>query len=184
MPAKKKVVKKKVVKKAAVKKTAVKKKAAAKKKVARKSAVTSKPKTPAKPFKIPKMPKSIGGMVDAIYKQGLIVREKQTALNDAKQLQEDMIDHAMMVFKKDDLEGSKGKLGQASISCSVVPQAEDPAAWEKIFKYILKKKDFAILQKRLGVTHIRDLWEDGVQIPGVIPFPRVTLSITKVKAKK
>lgn len=188
MAVKKVLSKKKVVtrKKAAAKKKVVKKKVAAKKKVtaSKSTDVTSKPKTPSKPLPNIKYPKTIGKMVDAIYDQQQKIAEVNKKLSAEKEILAALEDHAFHMFAKDDLDGSRGKKAQASISRSIVPQVEDPAAWDKVFAYIIKNKDFSVLQKRLGVTHIRDLWENGEEIPGVAPFPRVTLSVTKVKAKK
>ena len=144
MPAKKKTVKKKVAKK----------KAAVKKKVAKKKAAP-KPKAE----KLKALPKTAGGIIDALFAQDQLIKATNATLTEQKKERERMVEHAFSVFKNDDLEGGRGKAAQCSITRNVVPQVEDPADWDKLFKWILKKKDFAVLQKRLGVTHIRDLWE-------------------------
>ena len=165
MPAKKKVVKKKVVKKKAVAKKAVAKKAVA----------------PTKEMK--PLPKKPGALVDAMHKQRVVISALNKQVEEAKKELTRMEDYAFLLFKEDELEGARGKLAQATITHSTVPTVEDPADWEKVFKYITKKKDFAILQKRLAVTHIRDLWDDKIQVPGIVPFKKTSLSVTKVKAK-
>lgn len=157
----------------AAKKKVVKKKVAKKKTAAKKTVVK----------KLKALPKTAGGIIDALFTQDQVIRGINVALTEAKQQRERMVEHAFTVFKNDDLEGGRGKLAQCSISRNVVPQVEDPADWPKLFRWILKTKDFSVLQKRLGVTHIRDLWDDKKKVPGVVPFTKIGLSVTKVKAK-
>lgn len=152
----------------------------AKKKVAKKKVTAKKPAVK----KLKALPKTAGGIIDALFTQDQVIHDINSTLAEAKQLRERMVEHAFNVFKNDDLEGGRGKLAQCSISRKVVPQVEDPSDWAKLFKWILKTKDFSVLQKRLGVIHIRDLWDDKKKVPGVVPFTKVGLSVTKVKAKK
>lgn len=129
-------------------------------------------------------PKTPGGLADAMYKQDQVIKEINRTLTEAKAFRKELEEHAFTVFKNQDLEGARGKAGQASISHTLVPQVETPDDWLKVFRWIMKNKDFSILQKRLAVTHIRELWDDSVNIPGVKPYAKIGLSVTKVKAKK
>lgn len=128
-------------------------------------------------------PKTVGGLADALHKQDLEIKRINNLLTDAKKYREELVEHAFKLFENEKLEGARGKLAQVSISRSVVPQVEDPGDWPKVFRWIVKNKDFSVLQKRLAVTHIRELWDDKVNIPGVKPFTKVGLSVRKVKAK-
>lgn len=151
----------------------------AKKKVVKKKAAVKNPAV-----SVLKMPKTPGALADALYKQNQVISAINAQLTAEKQKLQKMEDHAFEVFQNQDLEGAKGKAGQVSITRNVVPQVEDPSAWEKVFKYIIKTKDFSVLQKRLGTTHVKDLWNDGKKIPGIVPYTKVGLSVRKITAKK
>lgn len=52
--------------------------------------------------------------------------------------------------------------------------------WEKFYAYVLKTKDFSLLERRPGKAAIKERWEDNVQVPGVDKFPVYKLSKRKV----
>lgn len=57
------------------------------------------------------------------------------------------------------------------------PKVED---WVVFQKYILKTKDFSLLERRPGKAAIKERWEDGKEVPGVSRFPVYKLSRRKV----
>ena len=59
-----------------------------------------------------------------------------------------------------------------------VPAVKD---WDKFYAYILKSKDFSLLERRPGKAACRDRWEDGKEVPGVERFPVYKLSRNEVK---
>ena len=58
------------------------------------------------------------------------------------------------------------------------PTVED---WDKFYSYILKTKDFSLLERRPGKAAIKERWDDGKQVPGIAHYPVDKLSFTKVK---
>lgn len=48
------------------------------------------------------------------------------------------------------------------------PVVED---WPKLYAYILKTKDFSLLEKRVGKAAVKEQWENGKKLPGVSSFP-------------
>lgn len=128
-----------------------------------------------------KVPEKVGAAVDLLYK----MREERKAL-DAKAAamkarEEEMENAIFSKFKKQDLEGCRGRAAQCSVSRSEVPTPDD---WAAIDKYILKTKDLSLLQRRLGVEAVRERWAEGVAIPGVSKFTKVRLHLTAVKGGK
>lgn len=53
--------------------------------------------------------------------------------------------------------------------------------WEVFYKYILKTKDFSLLERRPGRAAIKERWEDGKEVPGVEKFPVYKLTRNEVK---
>jgi hypothetical protein len=58
------------------------------------------------------------------------------------------------------------------------PSAED---WAALWKHIRKTGDFDLLYRRVNAKAIKERWEQGVTVPGVVKFPVQTLSVTKAK---
>lgn len=58
------------------------------------------------------------------------------------------------------------------------PQVAD---WPKFYAHILKTKDFSLLERRPGRAAIKERWQDGNSVPGIVKFPVDKLSFQKVK---
>lgn len=52
--------------------------------------------------------------------------------------------------------------------------------WEAFYKYILKTKDFSLLERRPGKAACRERWADDKEVPGVEKFPVYKLTKQKV----
>jgi hypothetical protein len=53
--------------------------------------------------------------------------------------------------------------------------------WDAFYKYVLKTKDFSLLERRPGKAAIKERWSDGKVVPGIEAFPVDKLSFSKVK---
>lgn len=129
-----------------------------------------------------RLPEKVGSLLDLRWNLKLQKEALEAALRDVNKdigLLEDAI--YLRFNKEGALEGARGKLCQASISRSIIPIAED---WQTIFQFIKKGRGlerFSLLQKRLGVTAVREFQDEGIKIPGVGSFEKKSLSLTKVK---
>lgn len=128
------------------------------------------------------LPTKLGALLDRRWQLKL---QKETLEAELRKVSQEAKLHEDAIFlrlgKEGDLEGARGKLCQASISTTYAPTAED---WSAIHAWIKKGRGtdrFAILQKRLGVTNVREYQEQGVVIPGVGVFEQKKLSLNKVK---
>lgn len=134
-----------------------------------------------KAAKAAKVPANVGAAVDLLDR----MRDaRKLAASKVEQMKrdEDALELAIFdKFKKQELEGARGRAAQASVSRSEVPTADD---WEQIDKYITKNKALDLFQRRLSLEAVRARWADGVAIPGVGKFTKVSLHLSKVKAKK
>jgi hypothetical protein len=135
--------------------------------------MATKPKNPVSTF-----PKTLGAAIDLYYtlRAQRLDREKEVA---AMQATESALgEHIMANFAAADVDGAKGKIATASISRSTQAEIED---WTKYLTWCAKK-DPAGVQKRVGITALREHWDNGEKIPGVKPITVEKLSVTKAGA--
>ena len=125
-----------------------------------------------------KMPTTIGATIDALWK---IVEERKalSAADKALSEQEQILrDHLQNNFAEVGLEGAKGKFAAVAIKHQTVADVTD---WDEFYKYIAKNKAWECLQKRPGITALRERWDAGKVVPGVSPKDITVLSVTPVK---
>lgn len=73
--------------------------------------------------------------------------------------------------------GVSGKVASATLVDKEEFIVED---WDLLEKWILKTKDFGVLQRRLSSDHVKELANEGVKIPGVSRAKFKDLSFSKV----
>jgi hypothetical protein len=123
------------------------------------------------------LPKSIGLCAD-LYSDVRALRLMMEKEVEAVQARETEIKtHIIDNLSKSDDTGAAGKRYRAQIVMKEVPQIAD---WSKLTGFILKNDRFDLIQKRLGEKAVKDMWEQGEEIPGVAKFNTPTVSITKV----
>jgi len=127
-----------------------------------------------------KIPKTLGACADALYR----VREERLALQEqVEQLRKHeaaLTDHIINNLPKSDARGIAGKIVRVTIKKKRVPTVRD---WDALHAYVLKhakKGAFSLLQRRISVAAVEEIWEAGKQLPGVEPFDAVTLSVNKL----
>ena len=127
-----------------------------------------------------KMPKTIGTCVDHLFK----LEQEKKALNKAFQAKEKEIkskiaiynDHLLTEFGKSRLDGAIGKNAKVKVMEKDVPTVKD---WGQLYAFIVKNDAFDLLQKRVSAPAWSEREDDGIHVPGVETFKKVTLSITK-----
>lgn len=68
-------------------------------------------------------------------------------------------------------------IGSVGVIETVVPQAED---WDRFYEYIMEDKmRFLLLNKALNGPAFREALTIEGEIPGLVPFTKRTLSVTK-----
>lgn len=124
-----------------------------------------------------KMPTTLGATIDALWK---IIEERKAlsaadkALSEKEQI---LRDHLQNNFDKSGLGGAKGKLAAVSLKTQTVADVQD---WDKFYAYIAKNKAWECLQKRPGITALRERWDAGKEVPGVSSKEITVLSVTAV----
>lgn len=124
-----------------------------------------------------KFPKGLGACADKLYqlKQKRLDAQK---IVDAIAAEESAYKaHIIDNLPKSDASGIAGKLARVTVITKDVPQVTD---WDAFYKYIVKTKDFSLLQRRVGDAAIKERWENKKEVPGVGHFNAVTISMNKV----
>lgn len=124
-----------------------------------------------------KIPKTIGECADMLYK----VRQERLALSKQVELLEadekTLREHIITTLPKSAASGVAGKVALVTVVSKTVPQVED---WDALYKYVKKNNAFELLQRRVSDAAVKERWEGGKEVPGVVKFKATTVSINKV----
>ncbi len=110
------------------------------------------------------------------------LRDKRLALKrevDALYQQEKDLRYELIQY----LESAKGVTGVSGLLCRVslrpkhTAQVED---WDALYDHIRKTGEFELLQRRVGEGAVKERWDNGAVVPGVIDYQTTDLSITKI----
>ena len=126
-----------------------------------------------------KIPATLGEAADQLYKlrQKRLEVEKQVA--ELKEQERLLREYLIENLPKQGADGIAGKLCRVNIVVKEIPIAED---WDAVHDYVRRnasKGGFAILQKRLNVSAVREILASGKTIPGVGVMETKDLSVTK-----
>lgn len=129
-----------------------------------------------------RFPAKLGACIDLAYKlrndRIEVQREVEEKLSTMRAAEKAIKDHIINTFGKSEIEGAKGSAASASITRSIYPKVVD---WDKVYAFILKTKEFDLLERRMGKVAFRERYEAGVKIPGTEAYEEIDLSLTKLK---
>jgi len=125
-----------------------------------------------------KIPKTLGATVDLLYTIQQARKAKQKEADDLETDEKALKTYLIETLPVSDASGVTGKIAHVKIETKKVPTTTD---WDAFYKYVLKTKDFSLLQKRLGDAAIKERWDAGKKVPGVDVFNVKTVSVTKRK---
>ncbi len=133
-----------------------------------------------KPPEVQPLPETLGECIDMAYKARTARLEYERAVEEEvsrlKAAEERINTHILEKFSKGDIEGAKGKLATASLNRVTVADVKD---WTAFFKWVAKTDSWDMIQKRANDKAYRDRLEAKVKVPGVVPFSKTKLSLTK-----
>lgn len=72
---------------------------------------------------------------------------------------------------------SKSAAGKVSLGQSVYPQVKD---WEAFHQWILENSYLHFLERRAAVLAYREALEQGITVPGVLPFTKRKITFREV----
>lgn len=125
-----------------------------------------------------KFPKTMGTCADNLYKLREDKKEAKKIVDAIETEEKALKLHIINTLPKSNASGISGKVANVAILSKEVPQLADPL---KFFKYVAKNNRFDLMQRRLSVGAIADMWEDGKKIPGIEKFIVISVSLTKLK---
>lgn len=125
-----------------------------------------------------KIPRRLGACADKLYE----VRQKRLALQkevEALAKEESALkQHIIDTLPKSEASGVAGKLARVSVVVKEEPQVVDQEVFRK---YLNRSKRWDLAYKlRPSAPAIREMWEDGKQVPGIDKFNVVTVSMNKI----
>lgn len=119
---------------------------------------------------------TLGEAIDTLYQ----TRAARLAMaKEVKELQVKEAEAKVNVLKllgESGLAKASGKLATAGITTEDIPYIKD---WDQVYDYIKSNDRFDLLQKRIGVVAWRDLFKDGILVPGTEAGVDTDLSLTK-----
>lgn len=130
-------------------------------------------------FKIPKKPAECA---DLLY----TTRIERLALSkqvEAMEAQESILrQHLIETLPLSEATGVKGKLAGVTIVPKTVVQVKN---FEAVVEYMIKnyKKNpgvISLIQRRVNDATVKDMWDQGKEVPGVEPFETKTVSLSKL----
>ena len=132
--------------------------------------------TPEKTARPVPMPKTLGACADLVYDLRQQRLAAQKVVEEIEAREKAVKEHLIQQLPKSEAGGVTGKHARVTIVKKQVAQVKD---WDLFYRYVLKTKDFSLLQRRVGEAAVQERWDAGKPVPGVEPFVVVTLSIGK-----
>lgn len=126
-----------------------------------------------------KPPKSLAACVDLLYKirQERLAKDKEAAA--LKEKETALSEHLINNLPKSEASGIAGKVARVSIETKQIVTVTD---WDKLYDYVVKNKKkgaFALLQRRVSDSAVKEIWQAGKPVPGCSPFNVPVISLTK-----
>lgn len=111
------------------------------------------------------------------YQRRLAADKVAAALKESEVKLSEMLIHQMRYQKMTSVGGQLVRLSINTIP-EYVPTIKD---YPEFAKYVLETKDLSLLEKRVSKSAVKEHWENGEDIPGIIKFPVWKLSKSKVQ---
>lgn len=128
------------------------------------------------------VPGKLGAKIDHLYALEVAIEKLTTeykskvALLQAKydKLEEELFNEVT----KDELEGAAGKTAKVVIKRDIVATVSD---WEVFCRYLVRNKSFDLITRKVSNPAYRARLEAGKQVPGLTPFTKVSIHLSKLK---
>jgi len=125
-----------------------------------------------------RFPKSLAQCADQLFSTRKKRLEAQKVVEKLKDRETELKNHLIDNLPKSKADGIQGKLARVTVVTKEEPQIKDYDAFRK---YMNRTKRFELAYNlRPSAPAIRELWEDGKEVPGVDKFNVVTISMNKV----
>jgi len=123
------------------------------------------------------MARGIGNIVDEIYQ----VRAQRLRLEDEvsmlKERQTNLEQEFIARAQEQNLISAKGHTASSSVKEQVLPHVDD---WDSLYRFIHANNYYHLLERRPSVGAFRELFDKGIEVPGVEPFIKYKVNTQKV----
>jgi hypothetical protein len=123
------------------------------------------------------LPPSIGLCADLYAEVRELRLAMQKHVDNVKRREAEIREHIINNLSKSDDTGAAGKRYRAQIVTKDVPTLRD---WDAFTAFVARANRWDLLHKRVADKPVRDLWEEGEQVPGIEAFKTVDVSITRI----
>jgi len=123
---------------------------------------------------------NLGTLIDDLYAVRAKRLELGKQLKELQALESLAKQRVLNALNDNGLAKASGEFATASIQTTDIPIIVD---WEPVYEYIKSNNRFDLLQKRIGVVAWRDLFNDGILVPGTEQGIDTDLSLTKSSRK-
>jgi len=120
--------------------------------------------------------RALGNQVDHIFNVDQEIDELEAKLRALKQRREKLAAKCLAAMNKQQTDGCKGLLALANVKTTRHPSIKNRAKFDV---WVMKHNMMHLLQNRVSSKAYFELVEDGVKVPGVEVFEKVSLSIIK-----
>lgn len=118
--------------------------------------------------------RTLGQISDEILAIQVKIKKLDDEVEGLKKQKDVLCEELMVVADAQKLEKGGGKASSFTIKPQTVPHVEN---WDMFYEYMLKKKYLHLLQRRPGTTACAELWDKGIDIPGVAKFTSMKVTV-------
>lgn len=125
-----------------------------------------------------KFPRKLGRCADQLYelRQSRLALQKQ--VDQLRYEEHQLREHIINTLPKSEASGVAGQLARASVVVKEEPTVTDEQAFRR---YLARTRRYELAIKlRPAASAIRELWDDGKEVPGIGRFNVVTISLNKL----
>ena len=119
-------------------------------------------------------PASTGALIDKLWATREQKREVESQLKEIELSIKDQEESLMERLGAEGLEKATGSKASVSITKTVIADVQD---WDAYFAFISKNKYWHLVQKRASDPGVRELWDAGKKVPGVVPFTKSRVNV-------
>ena len=121
---------------------------------------------------------TLGQAIDNLYEARAARLAKDAEVKILKAAEVVAKAEVLKLLNETGLAKASGMTATASVTTDDVPFVKN---WDEIHEYIKQHDRFDLLQKRIGVVAWRDLYKDGILVPGTEAAVDTDISLTKSK---
>jgi len=119
---------------------------------------------------------TLGQAIDNLYQARAARLVKAKEVKELQVLEANAKFKVLELLQASGLAKASGMLATAGITTEDIPFIKD---WDEVYEFIKINDRFDLLQRRIGVVAWRDLFKDGILVPGTEAAIDTDLSLTK-----